>query len=351
MHPLTRIAASLGIMQPTASATPPESVTPPARTTEREPLALDSVYRSVQVLQTAIIQLSADAERRGEPLPRPSILDTPQRSKSRTAFLAETVSSLALRGNAYWHIIRNNAGTPIDVRVLQPLEVATSVKDGRIIHTWRGDAIEVQHLQLLRRAGELLGLGPIQACRESVTGAQRIRSYADGWIDNGGIPNGVLSTDQDLDATTARRYKKRFRDANKGYTDGPAVLGSGLTYKPIFLTPAEVQWIEAQNFNTLAIARMFGIPQRAILAAVSGTSTTYSNAEQEDISFVRYTLMGYVREIEEALTAVLPRGQTARLNVDALLRTDTLTRYQAHKIGLDSGFLDVDDVREMEHLT
>jgi len=38
----------------------------------------------------------------------------------------------------------------------------------------------------------------------------------------------------------------------------------------------------------------------------------------------------------------------AKFNFDSLLRTDTLSRYQAHQIAISNGFLTVDEVREME---
>ena len=87
-----------------------------------------------------------------------------------------------------------------------------------------------------------------------------------------------------------------------------------------------------------------------MLASVEGGSQTYSNLQQEDLSFVRWTLMTYLREIETALTWLLPPGQKAKFNLDAILRPDTLTRYQAHKIGLEAGFLNVDEVRAIENL-
>jgi phage portal protein BeeE len=49
------------------------------------------------------------------------------------------------------------------------------------------------------------------------------------------------------------------------------------------------------------------------------------------------------------MTEYLPRGQYAKMNVDALLRPDTKSRYEAHKIALDSGFLTLDEVRELEN--
>jgi phage portal protein BeeE len=82
----------------------------------------------------------------------------------------------------------------------------------------------------------------------------------------------------------------------------------------------------------------------------SGSSMTYSNVESEQIAFTRYTLSQYYVEIEAAMSALLPRGTEARMNIDALLRSDTLTRYQAHQIALGAGFKTIDEVRSDEKL-
>ena len=79
-------------------------------------------------------------------------------------------------------------------------------------------------------------------------------------------------------------------------------------------------------------------------------SQTYSNVEQEWLGFTRFTLLSYLRKIEEALTEFTPRGQTVRFNIETLLRTDTRSRYEAHKIAIESGFLTVNEVREIEGL-
>jgi hypothetical protein len=48
------------------------------------------------------------------------------------------------------------------------------------------------------------------------------------------------------------------------------------------------------------------------------------------------------------MSDLLPEGQYAKFNLDSLLRGDTLSRYQAHKIGIDAGFLTVNEVRLIE---
>ena len=68
------------------------------------------------------------------------------------------------------------------------------------------------------------------------------------------------------------------------------------------------------------------------------------------MQLLRFALMPWIVRFEQAFSDLLPRGQVAKFNVDAFLRPDTLTRYQAHEIGLRAGFLTVDDVRKLEDL-
>jgi hypothetical protein len=82
--------------------------------------------------------------------------------------------------------------------------------------------------------------------------------------------------------------------------------------------------------------------------------TTYftgnSNMSQDDVHLMKYSLGGHVARFEQALSLAFPRGTVARANLDAVLRADTLTRYQAHSIALGGKpFLTEDEVRDYEH--
>ena len=54
--------------------------------------------------------------------------------------------------------------------------------------------------------------------------------------------------------------------------------------------------------------------------------------------------------IEQSFSSLLPRGQVALFDTDDFQRADRLQRYEAHKIGLEAGWLTVDDVRKIEDL-
>lgn len=363
---IERMATSLGLA--TRSEPLPESpegfaaqVAPPARSTTADgPTTIDAVYRGLQVIETGALQLSVDVWRtlRGitEPTDVPAIVAQPNVDDPGPVFYASTTVCLAARGNAYWHKTKGSDGSVINIDLLDPATV-TVERDPKRRQLWyhtplRSDPFtraEVSHLKLLRLPGELYGLGPLQAARRQLEGQVAMREYADNWFTDPGHVDALLKTEQQLTADQAKAYKAQWLE-QQSMRNGPAVMGHGLDYKPLLLNPAELQWLEAQKFGVTGIARLLGIPSSYMLAPVEGANLTYKNQEQEDLALVRFTLMRYLREIELAISAVLPRTQEARFNVDALLRTDTLTRYQAHKIGLDAGFLSVPEVRRTERL-
>lgn len=361
MGALTRAAERLGLIvresAPATAGQPMRSIIPDSRPdhiTDDLALSLDAVYRAVQVLQTAAGQLTLDTWRGTTQIDPPSWVSTPDPWRPTSTFLEETVASLALRGNAFWQIKRKGSGEIVALDILDPLDVTVTISPAGI-PTYRvgRDTLnrsDCMHLALMRRPGARhpLGLGPIQAAQAQIISAVELRRYAGAWMDTSTVPNGVLTSDQILTADQARTIKDSFLESVKATE--PVVLGQGTDYRPLLLKPDEIQWIDAQQLNTIGIARLFGIPPRLILASPDGGTETYSNQQQEELSFVRWTLMAYLRQIEAAVSWLLPRGNTARFNLDAILRPDTLTRYQAHKVALDSGFLTIDEVRAIEGL-
>ena len=67
--------------------------------------------------------------------------------------------------------------------------------------------------------------------------------------------------------------------------------------------------------------------------------------------FIRWTLMAYLREIEDALTAIVPRGTTVRFNLDALLRANPAARMSTHKTAIDAGIYTPAYARRIEGIT
>ncbi|PDQ34127.1 MAG: phage portal protein [Candidatus Lumbricidophila eiseniae] len=317
--------------------------------------SISMVYRAIQIHAIAAKQLSLIAQRNGRPLAQvPPLVRQPDLDVSRSAFIEQSVASLACTGNAYWRKTFFPTGQVANVSVLNPLDVTPVANSaGTLVgYKYRGTDFtptDVQQLFLLRVPGSLKGLGPIQAAQIELRGALDLRDYSANWFRSSGIPNGLLNSDQELTPAEAQQAKDAWM-MSEGALKGVAVLGKGLNYHRVFLSPADAQFLESQQFTTTQIARLFGVPASLMLASIQGSSQTYANIEQDWIGYTRFSLMSYLVEIEDALSALLPRGTRAKFNVEALLRSDTTTRYQAHKIALEAGFMTIDEVRDRENL-
>ena len=340
-----------------------EALLPPSRNANptvdlSDALGLSMVYRAINIHAISAKQMSIDVYRNGVTIESPSFVRQPDFNINRAAWIEQSIVSLATTGNAYWEIVRDQSGRIMNLQVLNPLDVTINSKDDGTVESYKvaTSAKErslrpdrIQHLSLLRVPGSHYGLGPIQAAKREIKGAIDTRDYSANWFEESGVPSGVLKSDQVLAPDQATAAKNAW-NATAGAKNGVAVLGQGLSYAPIFLSPSDAQFIESQNFNVTQVARLFGVPSSLMLADAGGSSMTYQNVEQDWIGYIRFSLMSYLIEIEQGLTTLLPRGQEAHFNIEALLRSDTLTRYNAHKLGIEAGFLTIEEVRAIEGL-
>lgn len=330
--------------------------TPPIRNkvplTQDSALSIGAVYRSVSILSNIASRLEPEVYRGKEQLDVPAFVSRPDLNQPISFFLEETVSSLAVTGNAYWLIDKNSAGNVNNLRVLNPNECVIEYDEDRRRYrlSWDHQYFyegEYRHLKLFRLPTATYGAGPIQLIRAELENALDLREYQARWFNESGVATGVLSTDQPLSEEWANLYRERFTEAMSGW-NRTAVLGSGLSYQSTYLNPRDAQFLEAVNFSTQQIARAFGIPTSIMSLALEGNSNSYSNVRDELANFYRFTVTQYVGEVEDALSELLPRGQKVRLNPDPLLKMNKYDRYQTYEMGLKNGFLSRQEVRDME---
>lgn len=341
----------------------PAQIAPPPRVANsRDPFSLSMVYRAISIHAISAKQMSIQLWRedllnavgQDERLVPSSFIRRPDPNMPRSAFVEMTVVSLAANGNAYWRKHYDAYDRVYAVEVLNPNLMYVTKDRGRLRYNYAGEknaftAKDIQHLKLLRVPGSLYGLGPIQAARIEIDGALDLRDYSSNWFRDGNVPTGVLTSDQIVSDAQAGVARDRFKESQGGKRD-IAVLGSGLHYEAMFLNPADAQFLENQQFTTTQIARLFGTPSSLMLATVEGNSQTYQNVEQDWLGFVRFSNMQYLIEVEDALTQIIPRGQYTKFNVEALLRTDTTTRYNAYASAISAKWQTVNEVRRIENL-
>lgn len=354
-------AAALADTNP--SAIPQVPIWPPRDrwdTNETDPLTLVPVYRALQVLTTAAAQLPLVIERQGRTITGAAVTGIARRPDpelDRSDWIEQAVLSLALNGNLFIRRLHGPDKAIVGARILPPLEVTVTrhPSSGRIQYHHQGETIpanEVNHQTLMRIPGQLRGLGPIAAARAELTAAADVREYATNWFRGTGYPSGLLTTKSSKTKEEAEAIRQRWNEAaaDPNNPSGIRVIGGDTTYTPLLLDPEDAQWLEVRQFSVTDFARLFGIPASLMLAAVDGTSMTYSNVTQEWLAFVRFTLSTYTRKIEEALTELAPLGQTIRFNFEGLLRADTVARYDSYAVAIGARFMTPDEARAIEGL-
>ena len=336
-----------------------------SRVSDGDTLRISDVFRALQILTTSAAQVSIKVERQGSIVAdTPALIRKPNLDMSRSVWVTQLVMSLAFTGNGYILKERGPGGEVINLVLLNPraVHIEQDSRTGRITYHHDGAAYtrrDVEHLMFMPPLpGQLYGLGPIQAAQHGMVTRRDMADHMSRWFHDTGQPRGILSSKQKLNAEQARAHRNAWNgldaDGNPVPTtanpSGIKVLDMDTSYQSILLSPRDALWLEAQSWTTRDLAKLFGIPASLMLVALEGNSQSYANVEQDWLGFTRFSLMGYLRPIEEALTEISPNGQTVRFNVESLLRTDTKTRYQSHQIGLDAGFLTVNEVRALENL-
>jgi HK97 family phage portal protein len=314
-----------------------------------------AVWACVNLIAGSISTLPLAAYRRGErdPLPDlPPLLRQPSATMNLPDWLYAALQSLLLRGNTYGQIVdRAGAGLlPSQVELLAPDRVQVEA-NSRVIYRIDGQEVDpasIWHVKAFCTAGNVVGLSPIAHARQAVGLGIAAERYASKFFGESAIPSGVLTSDQDIKPERAEQLKARWRERHQGNRD-IAVLGSGARFQAVSISPEESQFLESSRANVATIARYFGV-QPELIGGESGGSLTYANVEQRATDFLVFCLRRWVVTMEAAVSALLSSTTTVKFNASALVRTDLLTRYQAHESAIRAGWKTRNEVRELEDL-
>ena len=323
-------------------------------------LTLTAVYRAVQIIATPISKMPIDTYRFATGMEmqveNPVLVNKPDINANRRDFIYQTVISLALEGNAFWHKSYGSNGQVNNLTLLPASAVSVAYKNDQdilqgVYFSYKGkryESREMEQLKLFTRTGNLRGISPIDSCRSDISAALDLRDYAKNWFSQAGVPTGILKTTQAINKEQAEEVTANWH--NKQQNRQIAVVGNGFDYEAISLSPREALFTDIVEQNTISIARLFGIPARLLLTTVPGGSDTYTNLQDENQVFYRHTLMGYTDAITDALSNCLPRGTRVEFDFQHLFRADVAARYDYYSVAIAAGILTPEEVREKEGL-
>ena len=332
--------------------------------TERSALSLVAYYAAVRLLADTVASLPWDAFRsRGgrqvELDPAPALLRDPYQMLTAYEWKHQMMVSLAMRGNFYGLIVeRDWLEFPTQIQPLHPDWVLREYErrggrpTGNVITRVLGEPVperDLFHVRGFTPPGSPDGLSPIELARHSIGLGLATQRYGSSWFRDGAAPSGQLITDQELNQEQITRNQEQWV-ATHGGRRLPAVMTGGMKYEPISITPEESQFLQTRDFTIKEMAMLVGVPPHMI-GDVERSTSWGTGIEQQSIGFVTYNLRSWLTSVEAAMSKwLLPRGQHVRFNVDALLRGDLKSRYEAYRVALEAGFKNPDEIRALEDL-
>jgi HK97 family phage portal protein len=105
-----------------------------------------------------------------------------------------------------------------------------------------------------------------------------------------------------------------------------------------------MQMLEHRESIIRDIARVYRVPLH-LISGTGGDSQTYQNIESMGTNFVRFTLLPWMRRVEDAISEMLPITQRVRFNADEFMRADLITRVRAQQIQIMNGTLTPNEAR------
>jgi HK97 family phage portal protein len=327
---------------------------------------VNAIFSAVSLISDTVATLPVDCFIRRDGArfpfrPKPTWVTKPDVDTTTIAFWSANIVSLLLDGNIFTRVFRDESGNIVNLVVLNPLKVEIKRNGlGRVMYQYDGSAKllssdEIIHIPDVVKPGELRGVSRVEALKDNFGLAIALESYAARFFGQGATSQGVIEFPGNLTPDQAKNLVDGFDSRHKGFRKAhkTGVLFGGAKYVKTTVDNDAAQFIDSRRLAVEDVARAFNIPTH--LLGLPGTNT-YSSVEQNNIAFVVHTLRPIVQKLESGYSVLLntvPGGEQAflKFNMDGLLRADVQSRMAAYSVGLQSGFLTINDVRRLEDLT
>jgi len=276
------------------------------------------VHRAVRLVAEAAASLplvlkAEDRELASHPLL--SLLTRPNPREGGQRFLESLYGHLMVSGNAYVEAA-SVEGSPRELHALRPdrmrvvpgpdgwpaaYEYAVGAQTIRFAVSTGETVPPILHLTLFHPADDHYGLSPMEAAATALD----IHNAAGAWnkalLDNAARPSGALVvggaalTDAQFDRLKGE-LENNYQGA--GNAGRPLLLEGGLDWKPLSLSPKDMDFVEAKAAAAREIALAFGVPP--LLLGLPGDST-HANYAEANRAFYRQTVIPLVKRTAEAL--------------------------------------------------
>lgn len=337
--------------------------------TPRNAIQVSVVYACVRVIAETIASLpfgvfqettEGSVKALEHPLYR-IIHDEPNSEMTSFIWREAMLTHLLLWGNSYSQIIRSGRGKIIGLYPLLPdhMEVDRDEKSGQLTYTYsttKGETVRLRPEDVLHIPGlgfdGIMGYSPIAVEKNAIGLGIAAEEYGSKFFSNGATPSGILTHPNTVKNPKALREAWMEAYGGSSNSNRVAILEEGMTFTRISMPNNEAQFLETRKFQVSEICRIYRVPPHMIGDL---DRATFSNIENQSISFAVHTIRPWLVRIEQAMNrALFPEKEKGifyvRFNMDGLMRGDYKSRMEGYAIGRQNGWLNANDIRALENM-
>ena len=271
--------------------------------------------------------------------PLARLLVRPNPEQTGVELLEAFYGHLQVSGNSYLEVASIDEAAPSELYVLRPdrmsvlpgadgWPVGWEHRVGANVRRFERDPLSgdapILHVKLFHPADDWYGLSPMEAAAFSIDIHNAGGAWNKALIDNAARPSGALvftgagGADR-LSEEQFQRLKRELEDMHVGAANAgrPMLLEGGLEWRPMSLSPSDMDFIDARHAAARDIALAFGVPP--MILGIPGDNT-YSNYREANLAFWRQTALPLAQNAARAIEAWIgdrwPQAGTAAVSVD-----------------------------------
>jgi len=268
------------------------------------------VYRCVRMISEAGASIPICAYQGGvevEDHPLLALLKSPSPHTTGADFFESFLGYLLVAGNTYVEAVAING----EVRELYPLrpDRITIIPGDQgwpsgYTYTALGGAVTfsddvlpgvrpILHMRLFNPIDDHYGMSPIEAASVAIDIHNQASKWNKALLDNAARPSGALVYAAREGRLTPEQFDRLKNELQEGFQGAknagrPLLLEGGLDWKPLSMTPKDMDFIEAKHAAAREIALALGVPP--MLLAIPGDNT-FSNYQEANRTFWRNTVV------------------------------------------------------------
>jgi len=267
-----------------------------------------------------------------------------------------------LWGNAYAEIVRNRVGEIIELWPITPNRVSIRMMDGNLVYLIKmsGQAnVVLPRERVLHIPGfgfdGYVGYSAVGLAAKSIGLGMAMETFGEGYFGNGTHPGVIVSHPKSLGPDAAKSLQKSLVESYSGLGQAHRLLllEEGMKLEKVGVPPNDSQFLESRQFQIPEIARWFNLPPHKLKDL---TKSSFSNIEQEQISFVQDSILPWLVRLEQNYNMQLlndvdkERGLYFKHTIEGLLRGSAAARSAFYKAMWNLGAMSQNDIREKEDM-